>query len=381
VTRPRTLRVVDAVAQVREVDWDRLDSPAGFYQSYRWLGSLERTPAGRGRVRYLLVEDFEGLAAALPVYRYERPARNPLYDLPRLFESVGPWTQAGSLVGGCAAGYANGVPVRGDLPPAEAAAATALLLDGFSELAADDAVLAALPYLGEAAVERLPGSPRPLLRCGAEVTLDVDWATFEEYERVLSSGRRGIVRRDLRRLREAGLRLATARLADRLEEVPRLLDVVQRRHGVPSDPTQIRANLEGVLASGLGDQALVFEARRGGELVAACVAYEFRGTLYLRSVGLREEGAPAGAYFGVMFYAPIEHAIARGLTRIHLGTQSLRAKLLRGGVIAPLWSLLVGVELGPGAEAAWNDRAEAELDDDLGSLALARAQQGVPARA
>lgn len=51
--------------------------------------------------------------------------------------------------------------------------------------------------------------------------------------------------------------------------------------------------------------------------------------------------ADAFEYFNLTIYIPLRYAFAHGLKRIHLGRESYVAKLRRGAVAEPLWSVEV----------------------------------------
>jgi predicted N-acyltransferase len=144
----------------------------------------------------------------------------------------------------------------------------------------------------------------------------------------------------------------------------------ERRHGVDLPDDFFLDYLDHYVYGGLADQALVFERRRMDETVAFSLAFEHHRKLIIHLVGLDYEHiGNAGEYFAVLMHDPVQYAISAGLDTVDLGATSYRAKLLRGGALVPLWSVLLRTPEGFGpaelraAEASLADRWRADFGD------------------
>ncbi|TMD15809.1 MAG: GNAT family N-acetyltransferase [Chloroflexi bacterium] len=91
-------------------------------------------------------------------------------------------------------------------------------------------------------------------------------------------------------------------------------------------------------ARSLDQASLLVASYRGARPIACSLSYLDGDTLYLRAAGLDHAAAEAtGAYFETAFYEPIRYAGERGMRWLHVGTGSLRPKLLRGARLEPLF--------------------------------------------
>ncbi|MEU9851934.1 GNAT family N-acetyltransferase [Streptomyces sp. NPDC047974] len=316
--------------QVPAQAWDALAEPEGFYMSHGWLRSVERESGAS--VSYLLAYDADRLVGGLPLYEIERE-HNVFYSLePRLKQmgASGDWGVAGAH-----RGYSSGI------------------------LRAPDAEDAVLDALLDARRERQPASrsgslflfatsrtASALHRRGAAVDFDcgdaslvTGGATFADYCAGLRSRHRISLRREYQRFLAAGYELGTERLGSCLEEAAPLLANLQSKYGhatTAADTVRMFADQ----AACLDDHSVVFTARSRGRLVAVSVMYEWKGTLYARAAGFDYEALrDAYEYYGICYYTPIDYMSGRGLDRLHLGIGAYGAKVNRGALLSPLWTV------------------------------------------
>ncbi len=153
-------------------------------------------------------------------------------------------------------------------------------------------------------------------------------SNFDDWLATLSSARRKTIRRERRRVHEAGIHcawLSGAELdANILATVYGLYAANYHAHGMrpyltPQFFSTLAATLPGALT--------VCLARRGNETVAGAIFLESGTTLYGRYWGAFEW--VNSLHFEVCYYQGIERALSRGYTRFHPGVQG-EHKLLRG---------------------------------------------------
>lgn len=165
----------------------------------------------------------------------------------------------------------------------------------------------------------------------AECHMDVAWATFEEYLASLSPGRRGAVRREIRRFEMSGAAVTLHDASAITDEVVALYAGLQSRYGQAIDPGVV---LDGFMRTRtvMGDRMKVFLAHVGETLLGFVVAFEYGNVLHCRQAGFKDVGGNTTqfTYFNTVYYAVIRYAIASGIPRIEYGTESYDAKEARG---------------------------------------------------
>lgn len=170
-------------------------------------------------------------------------------------------------------------------------------------------------------------------RCLVRTGCHFEWhnpgaATFEDWLGNLTSSRRKNIRRERRRIAEAGIVCEWHRSGDLkpdvLATVYRLYAANYYAHGMQPYLTPEFFRL---LASLLPETFLVCLARRGQDVIAGAIYLEGDEALYGRYWGTFEW--INCLHFEVCYYQGIDWAIARGLKRFHPGVQG-EHKLLRG---------------------------------------------------
>jgi hypothetical protein len=343
-------QVVASLAEFTPQEWDRLLPAGAFYGSYAWSRAVQRHE--EFSVRYVAARDGAGnLVAALPVYLAAAPPRERQFDPSAIFGPAGDGDPAAAYpaaVVGVRAGYSTCFP----LGPADAvgrAGDTDAVLAALLGRCADEARAAgarslSLLYLPDgvlAAVSRaLPGTAmvRP---AGADAVLRLRWDSFEDYLGGWTRNRRRGIARDLAAFAGSGCEVSRGSFAGCHEEMAPLLAALQTRHGAMDSLPVIRRRLA-EQADLLDDRAVCFVCRKGSEMVGFSLFYEWDGELFARVVGFDYQKLPedSRAYFSVLFYEPIRFAISRQITAIHYGRGTADAKVRRGAVLEPRWSVL-----------------------------------------
>lgn len=366
--------------------WRRLTAGgADFYGSLPWLAAQEDF-TGRPQ-RFLAVERDGAVTGVLP---YAVPDRefNAFYEPRALWGESAP--PADGLVHlGVGRGYDNPVlltAATGD----ERRDLVAALAGEIAGVVAETGRPAVAQYVRAAQA----GTAAALLGGGTEVTvlpvaLDSVIRTrgtgFDDYLRDFTgprASRRRKIGYERRRFAGAGHDVGRERLADCHGELAPLLMQLQHKHG-QGGTVESSARLIAAQARHL--DGTVFTCRRDGRLTGFSLAYRWHDALYVRMAGFDYPRlADAFEYFNLTTYLPVEHAFRLGLSEVHLGMESYRAKVLRGAVLTPMVTVL-----GPAAApdpravrtaawhrvAAWKD----EVPDPVGAFTDAGIPEEDPA--
>ncbi|HEX6340198.1 GNAT family N-acetyltransferase [Umezawaea sp.] len=350
-----TVRVLGSLEGVDARAWDSLVRPLGFYASYDWLRSQERSAAAT--VTYVLVEEDGELVAATPVYEFAAFAE------PAPPASAG---AAGLLRAGPRTGYHNQLLVRAENEPA-AGEQAALLVGALADLAVErgrEAVLFDHLTTADLALLDCGFEARGELR-GAEGVVHNDGGTFESYVRLLGRNARK-KEYEWRRFADAGFRVDVVRLSECVDEVVPLIASTGDRYGSGLPEEEIRRYL-GEQARCADDASAVFRCfDADGALVGCSVCFRWQDTLYARVAGfdyarLRD----AFEYFNTVYYEPLRYMEANGLRTLHLGVASLEAKVRRGAALHPQWACAIPVPLTPGVLRAHDPAADRALADSI----------------
>jgi predicted N-acyltransferase len=175
------------------------------------------------------------------------------------------------------------------------------------------------------------------------IAIGSEGAGFEGFLDRFPRARRKNVRHEVRAFAAAGATVTTCRLGDVLPRVAALMGAHQRKYGDLVTDAQMARYLR-LQEAYLGETSTVFVEERDGDILGFTLYYAHGGTLYSRAGGFDPRRAAPYAYFNVSVYAPIRHAIERGLTTLDLGLGSYQAKRLRGADVTPLWSVVVPPE-------------------------------------
>lgn len=167
-------------------------------------------------------------------------------------------------------------------------------------------------------------------------------AGLPEYLSLLGASRRGIVRRDLRKLDQLGLRAEAGDWSAVLDESAPLIARVKQQHQQADLPALVRYRLSR-RALDPDVRCVAFSTRQDGRLTAVTTGWVYGSTLELYEVGLADEPAADRGlcYLEVMFYAPLRLMWSLGLRTLDLSLASARPKTLRGAEPRPLAGVLL----------------------------------------
>jgi predicted N-acyltransferase len=335
-----TARISDSLDGVPPADWDRLAGNAYPFTRHAFLAALERNgclePYG-WYPQHVLVHQGERLVGAAPMYvkdnaygelvfdwqwaaAYERYGR-PYY--PKLVVAI-PYTPA------------TGPRLLSD-PHVPRGAAVDTIVQGILDHADRlrvSSVHVLFPGAEEAGELERHGF---MTRLGTQFHWENrGYADFDAFLAGFSAQKRKKVRRERRRVAEAGVELELLHGGEVSEEQWRVLhdfyaSTFERKSGYATlSPGFFRE-----VGRTLPDQVVLVLARHAGEYVAGTFNLRGADTFYGRHWGCRE--AFHSLHFEACYYQPLDYCIAHGLARFEAGAQG-EHKLSRGFLPRPTYS-------------------------------------------
>lgn len=336
-------RVARSLQDVDPGQWNALvgnDSP---FLRHEFLLALEQSgcavPATGWDAHHLLVEGADGtLLGAMPLYLKAHSWGEFVFDFawaeahhraglpyyPRLVSAV-PFTPASG-------------PRLLTRPHGDCAATRRMLIQAARELARELSV-SSLHVLFTDAVDRMELETAGLM---ARLDCQFHWhnADYRDFDGFLSgftAEKRKKVRRERRRVAEAGVVFHTLHGAD-LDDA--LLETIYQLHAETfaryGSTPYLNADFFGHLARAMPASLVVELATHDGEAIACSVSVRGRDVLYGRYWG--SSGGYHSLHFETCFYRGIDYCIRERLARFESGAQG-EHKLLRGFVPQPVWSM------------------------------------------
>jgi predicted N-acyltransferase len=319
-------------------DWDRLAGPDDLYASAPWFACQETGFTELGGSAATVSDAGGTLLAGLPMF--------PLRDEDPVTPYIHPARLLAMSSGGAAPGSTRLMPSL--LCGGRQSTATRALTGARDRLPLlAELVSAAVRHardrsLASVAFPYVDGTDRPFRDALREAGfievfgsdtfhLDIEWPDFAGYLDSGNSDHRTRIRRDLRALAAAGIRLETAPLGGLpLGRLAELAGQRMARYGRRFDHAAALAELDRLHRT-FGERALVFLARLGDEIAGYALLLRWRTHLYAWSTGFdyRLRGT-LPVYFAVAYYEPAGYAARHGLARIHYGPTAGEAKALRG---------------------------------------------------
>ncbi len=327
------LTVVDDLTRIPAADWNALAGTDNPFVRHEFLVALEHSGAVGGtsgwQPMHLAVYADDGrLLGAAPCYLKRHSYGEYVFDWS--------WAEAHERAGlhyypklVCAVPF---TPVAGPrllLGGASPEAVADLLIRGAHALAQElDASSVHWLFLNDADAARFARHGLLERRAFQFHWHNRDYRDFKDYLAGLTSEKRKKLRRERRRVHEAGVRLRMANgeelVADDWKRFYAWYDDTVSRHGGTSYLTPAFFHEIGRTMPGSVRMAL---AERAGARVAAALFLQGSNTLYGRYWGGVE--AIPDLHFETCYHFPIEHCIAEGLTRFEAGAQGGH-KLARG---------------------------------------------------
>ena len=159
---------------------------------------------------------------------------------------------------------------------------------------------------------------------------------YEGYLGSLTSRYRNMVRRERRKVADAGIEVTVEALTKGL--VPTLAPLVvnlARRHGVDDDEARAAARMK-MLLRALGPDVEVAVARRDGDVLGVVEVMWHRGHAWCGYAGFDYEAqGDLPVYFEVLFYGLLEAVAERAPGTVDYTTGTEAAKAARGCVARP----------------------------------------------
>ena len=351
------IRRHDSIDDFSPNEWDSLIGSGGFYGSHSWLRSVERHQQFTSS--YAAARGSDGrLLGATPLYTARERPQERRFDPSAIFGALTEKPLFPATIVGLRAGYSTDFPFAKGLGAAdhyrvlsglanEGRCSSGPAEGSFSWLYISSNVLARIRPV-------MPACP-PVLLSEVSTSLHITWNDFEEYMTDQSAGRRRGIRRDLLTFERSACTISLARFDEHYEECVPLVVALQQRYGALDSVPVIRERLR-EQAMALGDSGMCFLCRLRGNLVGFSLFYKWRNELYARLVGFDYDRLPSDsrAYFSLLFYEPILHAINNDMHMIDYGISSIEAKAGRGAALQPRWSVLWHPGFDVSAPMAWS---------------------------
>ena len=331
-----------SISDFPQAEWDSLLDDGAFYGSHSWLKSVENHDTFRAS--YLAARNDAGrLMGALPLYTSLCAPGESRFDPSVQFLGAVSGNFFPATIVGLRAGYSTEFPLGRDLPSEVADEVLESLISGCIQPNRDSQRSFSLLYVKSSTVARLAiahNLPVCKIFNAPYATLRVRWDDFDEYLSSHTSSRRRSMKQDIAAFERSGCELSYALLEECYAECVPLSAALQSRHGAMDSVPVIESRLA-AQAAAMGESAICILCRLRGDLVGFALLYRWRHELYARIVGFDYERLPPDSrvYFTIMFYEPIRYAITNGIKVIDYGLETGDAKVGRGCVLAPRWSV------------------------------------------
>ena len=328
------VRLVEDLGTIDAAAWDALAGDDDPFVEHGFLHALERSgtvgPGSGWEPLHVTVWEGDRLVGAHPLYVKEHSFGEYIFDWS--------WADAASRLGipyyPKLVSMVPVTPVTGTRllvdPAADRPRVIGAMVDGLFE-AAEKARASSIHvlFLGQHEIEVLA----PHARLRPRLTHQFHWhndgyGTFDDFVERFRSSMRKQVRRERRRVAEAGLDIRVVEGPDLTERDWSALhrfyrDTCAKRGSFP----YLTHELFELLRDRLAHRVVAALAYRGGRPIAGSLNFEKGQVLYGRCWGCTEEHD--GLHFELCYYRLIERAIERGLSRFEAGAQGSH-KLRRG---------------------------------------------------
>jgi hypothetical protein len=337
-----TVRLARSLVDIDAVQWNALIGGGSPFLRHEFLVALEQSGCATAETgwdaHHLLLTDARGmLTAAMPLYLKPHSWGEFVFDFA--------WAKAYQRAGlsyyprlCCAVPFTPATGPRLLTLEKDAASSRVALIGAAHELARATGV-SSLHFLFPDVQDKLE-----LETAGLMTRLDCQfhwqnagYGSFDDFLAGFTAEKRKKVRRERRRVAEAGITHRTLHGGD-LDET--LINTVYALHAQTfarfGNPPYLNPDFFLRLARSMPRALVVELALLHGEIVACSVSLRSDDTLYGRYWGA--SGDHHSLHFETCFYRGIEYCIRERLARFEPGTQG-EHKLLRGFAPAPVWSL------------------------------------------
>jgi uncharacterized protein len=328
-----TARCLASIDEVAAADWNALENEGVPFLRHEFLAALEHGgcvgPGTGWRVRHLVLEERGRPVAAVPLFEKSHSYGEFVFD----FAWAEAYARAGVRYYPKLVAATPFTPAEGPRllrhPGAPAEATLAALRSGLEAAALELSASSVHVQFPRAAESAALASGGWLERIDCQFHWrNEGYADFEDYLASFTAEKRKKVRRERRRVAEAGIGFrwcAGESLSDReWREVYALHEATFHRHGHTPYLTlaffrELAQRMPGALRLAL--------AEKGGEIVATAICFASPDTLYGRYWGAA--GEYHSLHFEACYYQGIAYAIDSGLKRFEPGAQG-EHKLARG---------------------------------------------------
>ena len=335
-------RVYDSIDHIPAATWNSLASGANPFLRHEFLAALERHDCVGAHLgwqpQHLAVEDEAGqMLGVAPMYIKHNSYGELVFD----------WAWADAYARAGRRYYPKLVIA---IPYTPATGPRLLLADTPTKEAVADALIrgaiAHAEALGASSVHWLftdPADTERLRRNGLipRMGCQFHWhnrgyGDFDSYLDAFASAKRKKIRRERRRVIEAGVELRRFSGAEAGAGDWRVMHDFYRhtfdtKGGIPT----LNLGCFEELGRTMGDDVLLVTASHGGRTVAGAISFVGQDTLYGRHWGCHE--AFHSLHFEACYYQGLEYAIDRGLARFEPGAQG-EHKVSRGFLPQATWS-------------------------------------------
>jgi uncharacterized protein len=347
--------------------WDELTG-RNFYSSANWL---DYCATEYGGVVDSVVAAGDGTAAevAVPLFSGADLAGSPYDWNAQLANRSLPALSADGLLVGPREGYQTHI-LRGAQRP-ETGAVTQLLTE-LRGRAGETACVAMYLNTEDVRLFRAAGVPAPAVLLEGDAWLPVPDGGFDAWLAALKQKRRNSVVKEIAAFTAAGYRIQHLPLRECSTAIAPLAVRTESKYGFHAGTEEDLDTFRNHERC-LGDAAMVALCTLDEIPVGFCLYYVWRDTIFLRWAGFDYSRLRnAYEYFNLLYYEQLRWAAERGIRWIHAGIKAMKAKVLRGAIIRPLWLLdLAATSPLVGAERAVHDHNAAFLDELLADGALA----------
>jgi len=335
-------RLLQSMGEVRAADWNALGLRGRPFLRHEFLQAAEDSgsanPDSGWTPAHVVVESDDGLIGALPLYLKDHSWGEFVFD----FAWARAYEQHGLRYYPKLVSVAPFTPATGPhlltRPDADQPAVQAALLATARDLARSVGA-SSLHVLFASGDERQWLEEQGLL---ARLDCQFHWhnagfSGFEDFLATFTAEKRKKVRRERRRVAEAGIEFVELHGSDL---GPALIEAIYALHARTfaerGNPPYFTLDFFRRLAAVMPGSLMVKLARLRGEPVAAAIFLRGDDTLYGRYWGAT--GEFHSLHFEACYYQGIEYCIREGLQRFEPGTQG-EHKIARGFAPVPVWSL------------------------------------------
>ena len=367
-------------------DWDSLRERATTYSASGWLGVRQEELPDGAAAHHLIARDATGQpVAGMEVYAFTAVPHR-LYAPSFLLDGLLP---AGTLadldeqpfvIGAGWSEFRGQLPVRPGLSDDQRATATAALAAEnrawAGERGASMLAYLYLPLEQAEEVARAHADDNPVVVFqDVENVLSTSWESFDDYLAWLPRNRRTRVRREVRDFHESGRKIRECGLDEVVDVIAPMNNALMQKYGHDWFSLERALAVYDRQARYLAaDSSVLLVEDDHQRPVAFALRYRRDERMYSRVVGFDYEQPNRSDYFTILLYEPIRTGAARGVTEFNLGLGTYEAKLGRGALPVPLYSVFVGagreLRIEPDTVTRHNERRVTEFTDQFGRFVV-----------